>query len=662
MRSLPPDLLAAQRSDSAVPYLKVTIADRIGGIARPAFERLYSGSEPDGYHAATMPGDGSLLRARAEAGRLYYQRVTSPGPSSDFASWTDLGKAGDADVALCSEGANVLLFYVATDGQTVKLRESSDYGATLGAPVTVVSAAAAVTWLAADVKADGDALLLYSVGAMVYAVKRSGGSWGSPAAWTNDVAAISGLACHHADDYNVVVAGEDGDGNGFLWTAIYGDGFSEPAGVWSPLSELMRASSGSSVSFRTPFLGQPDTFRLTFVEKYTATQAYSRPCHSYSPATAAYVDNLWREPVPFDLTCEYGLAVAHPPEVGGALWVSAPSGVWTAALDEEPLDVTADVLEAVAEERALRHGSGDAAEGRLRLTLRNDDGRYTDLPLLKPGTEVRVSPGYVTGSGPKASYGPAYWIDGVEMVSGDGLAAVVLHGGDGWSGLRGWRARRQYSWAAGERNVFSILRFLFARAGLEFSSVSGSSQSANLYPAFTVNPGESALTAVSRLLAFLPDVIYLRGEFAFLKEPLATEPATYAYGTEHALLRGRYWAGAIEPNRAQVFGDGVFAERLDWPGVEAMYDRVAQVHDLNVTSVAQAEDRGDAVLRKAALAAANGEIAVPVNCGQELYDVIEVTDAGAGLSAARRRVLGIDLRYSTGPRPLYEQRLRLGGA
>ncbi len=329
--------------------------------------------------------------------------------------------------------------------------------------------------------------------------------------------------------------------------------------------------------------------------------------------------------------------------------------MWTAALDDEPLDVTADVLEAAAEDRPAPAG------GRLRLVLRNDDGRYTSLSLLKAGAEVRVSPGYVTASGPQASYGPAYWVDGVELVSGGGQGAVVLHGSDGWSALGGWRARRQYAWAAGERNVFGILRFLFARAGLEFSSVGGSSESANLYPAFTVHPGESGLTAVRRLLAFLPDVIFLRGEFAFLKEPLATESPAYAYGTDHALLRGRYRAGAVEPNRAQVFGDGVFAERLDWPGVEAVYDRLVQVHDLNLTSVAQAEDRGDAVLRKAALAAADGEIAVPVNCGQELYDVIEVTDAGAGLSADRRRVLSIDLRYSTGPRPLYEQRLSLGG-
>jgi hypothetical protein len=165
---------------------------------------------------------------------------------------------------------------------------------------------------------------------------------------------------------------------------------------------------------------------------------------------------------------------------------------------------------------------------------------------------------------------------------------------------------------------------------------------------------------VRRLLSLLPDVIFLHGEFAFLKEPLAGDATAYSYGTDHALLRGRYRAGSAEANRAQVFGEGVFAERLNWPAIETSYDRLAQVQDPNLTTVAQAEHRGDAVLRKAALAAQENEIAVPVNCGHELYDVVDVTDAAAGLSAAKRRVTGIDLRYSTGERAMYEQRLSLG--
>ena len=41
-------------------------------------------------------------------------------------------------------------------------------------------------------------------------------------------------------------------------------------------------------------------------------------------------------------------------------------------------------------------------------------------------------------------------------------------------------------------------------------------------------------------------------------------------------------------------------------------------------------------------------------------DVVEVTDAGAGLSAARRRVLAMSLRYVRGRPAAYDMRLRLG--
>ena len=66
------------------------------------------------------------------------------------------------------------------------------------------------------------------------------------------------------------------------------------------------------------------------------------------------------------------------------------------------------------------------------------------------------------------------------------------------------------------------------------------------------------------------------------------------------------------------------------------------------------------MLRASALGALSGEITVPVNCGQELYDVIELTDPGAGLTAARRRVVAMTMHYSTGKRPVYEQDVGLG--
>jgi hypothetical protein len=540
-------------------------------------------------------------------------------------------------------------------GTVLKVRESTDNGATLAAAVTVATASGAVAWLAADVKSNGDALLLYSVGATVFSVKRTGGAWGSPAAWTNSVASVTGLACYHEGDWNAAVCGTNAAGESFAWTAVFGEGFSQAANTWSVLREVTRASAGSSVSFRAPFLSQPDTYRLTFVEKYTGSAAYNRPYHSHSPATADFAANLWREPVPFDLTSDFGQAIAFS---AGAVWLSTPSGVWAASLAATALDVTADVLEATTDDRPF--------EGRCRIVLRNDGGRYFTLPSqIKTGAEMRLSPGYVTTSGPQSSDGPAYWIESIERRSAGGEATLVLECRDAWSLLGEWRARRQYAWAAGERNVFGILQFLFSRAGLEFSSAGSSATAADRYPSFTVHPGDSGLTAVRRLLVTLPDVIFVRGEFAFLTEPLASEATDYAYGTQtgaadHALLAGRYADETPGTNRAQVFGKAVFGERFDWPGVQSVYDRLRQVDDRNLTAVAQAESRADAVLRQAALEAMSGEITVPVNCGQELYDIVEVTDAGAGLSAARRRVAGISLRYSTGERPVYEQRIALG--
>jgi hypothetical protein len=651
MRTLSPALLAAQRSASAVPFLQAVVSDRGGGIHRLAWTRLYTGAEPDGYHAACVPGDSSLVRARVTGGRLYYQRVAAPGPGSDFSAWTDLGACANADVALCADGARVLLFYVDAGGTQVKVRESTDNGATLGAPVTAASAAGAVTWLAADVKASGDACLVYSVGGNVSSAKRNSGAWAAPAAWTNSAASVSGLACYHHGDWNLAVAGADTVGQAFLWTRVFGDGFAQAAGTWSSLREVMRASPGSQVSFRAPFLSRPDTYRLTFAEKFTGTVAYSRPYHSYSPATADFAANLWREPVPFDLATEYGQAVAFGATTA---WLSTPSGVWSAPLAVTSLDVTTDVVECTARDAPFG--------GRLHLVLRNDDGRYSAPPApLRTGAEVRLSPGYVTSTGPQVSDGPAYWIDGIERASGRGEGLVVVTARDAWGLLDAWRARRTYAWAAGEKNVFGILQYLFSRAGLEFSGNGESAESSSLAPAFTVHPGQSALDAVRRLLRTVPDVVFVRGEFAFLKEPLASEASSYAYGAAHRIHAGAHEDEAPSASRVQVHGAGVFAERFDWPAVQTANDRLVEVIDTNVTTQTQAEDRAEAELRRAGIEAQTGEIAVPVNCGQELYDVVEVTDAVAGLSAAKRRVLGLDLRYSTGKRPVYEQRVTLGG-
>jgi len=595
-----------------------------------------------------MPADGSLVRARVAGGQLYYQRVAAPGPGADFSSWTALEGAAEAGIALAAGGESVLLFYVGSDGATIYLRESADSGQSLGPATALTTAPAAVGWLAAALKADGTALLLYSVGGTVYRLKRSGGVWGSPQAWPNSAASITGLACHYEGDFNIVVCGSDAEGAAWVWTCIYGDGFSQALDTWSPLREMNRASPGAGMEFRAPSLSRPDVYRLFFVERYTPSQPYSRPYFSYMPVATDYADNLWREPVPFDLASEYGLALVHD---GSYAWLSSPSGVWRAPLNPAPLDLSADVLELTMEEGPFG--------GRAQVLLRNDDGRYLGPPApLRLGAEVKISPGYITAGGPQSSSGPAGWIVGYEYSSG-GRATLRLHLRDAWWLLEGWRARRQFAWAAGERNVFQLLAFILARAGLPLSALGATSPSlANLYPAFTIHPGERGDTALRRLLSLVPDVLLFRGYFGYVKEPRADEASTYAYGTEHPILRGRYSFPIPQANRFQVFGQGLMVEAFDWADIEGSYDRLRQAHDLNLTTEGQAQERAEAELRRAALGKAADEIAVPVNCGQELYDVVTITDPPAGLQEARRRVLGLSLRFRPGQ---YQQELRLGG-
>jgi hypothetical protein len=658
MRILHPDLLAAQKSASAVPYVEVHVSERIGNVRRLRWQRLYTGGEPDYHHAATMPADGSLLRARVNPGdnKLYYQRVTSPGEGSDFSGWTLMANvSASAGIAMTSQGATVLLFYVSTDGVTILVRESGDNGATFGAPNTADISPGAAGWLASALKSDGTALLVYSVGGTVYRVKRVSGAWGSASAWTHSAGSISGLACHHSGDFNLAVTGTDTAGAARAWTVVYGDGFDQATDTWSGLMELTGADAGSGMEFRSPSLAKPEVYRQLFVEKYSGSESYSRPLWTHLPQTLNFKSNAWREPVPFDLASAYGMAQASG---GGYVWLSTASGVWRAEIPMSALDVTGDIVELTAE--------AEGEDGRLRVVLRNDDGRYSDLSsgeyaLIRRGSQVDVSPGYVTPSGPLASYGPSYWIDGWEYVTGEGRGVFVLHARDAWSLLDAWRARRQYSWAPGEENVFLILEFLFGRAGLEFTSRGNSDTMTTLKPGFTIHPGESGKTAVRRLLAMVPDLLMVLGEYGYVINPLASDPADYDYGVDHAILRARYGTLTPDFNRAQAYGFGVTAERFDWDGVEDVYDRLRQVQDVNLTTAAMAGDRADAMLRKAALGGEGGEIVVPVNCGQELYDVVSVSDVGAGLAAAKRRVMGMVLRYSTDARsPAYEQRIRLG--
>ena len=665
MRNLTSTLLAAQKEASRTPYTKLEARNRIAGVVRLDWTRLYTGSEDDYYHAVTMPGDGSLIRARitppGDGMKLYRQRVANPGPASDFSAWTYTNQYNCIIVAVASLGAEVSIFWISSD-RGIRRIKSTDYGVNWGSPELIdYSPTTTIRGLAAAYKPNGDLAIFFADQATLYVKRHVGGSWQSKVAWDKSTGNLSGVTTVYDTDWNLLVTGQDSDDNYKLWSLIHGDGGDVSAGTWSALKEFASAPSGGDFEYRSVFMDKPDVYRSFYIEKFTGTDAYNRPFWSHSVPDTDFLDSLWREPVPFDLSSEYGMAIAHH---GDYCWLSAPYGVWRASLTQESIDLTDGVL-SVRQEAHI-------GEGKLTVELRNDEGQYAspgegELSVLDIGCQLELSPGYVTSQGNEASSGLAFWLDAYEHTSSGGEASLILHASDGWRSIERWKARHQFRWNkdSDEMSVRQILEFVLARVGLKLEVKSQSSVLTSYYPDFTIHANNRGDTLIRRLLSFVPDVLFIEGNKAYVVNPQSSDSSDYSYGQAHVISLGRYQQAAWELNRVQVEGydpvgeEMVIADSFSWSQIGKLYDRLSQLEDRNIDTVARAEVRGEAYLREAEIESHSGTIQVPVNCGQQLYDVIDITDSRAGLSEEKKRVMGIVLVYQP-RRGEYQQRLSLG--
>jgi len=663
MRSLSSTLLTAQKKASHVPYVKVEARNKIAGIVRLNWTRLYTGAEADYFHALTFPGDGSLIRVRltppSDSRKLYRQRVANPSPESDFSQWTYCNQYNAVIVTCCSLGAEVSIFWIKSD-QAIYQLKSTDYGATFGSPELIdYSPTTAIYGIAAAYKPNGDLTLFFADQTTLYVKKYVSGNWQNKVAWDKTTGDLSGVAAVYDGDWNLFITGKDSDGNFKLWSLIYGDGHDVAADTWSELKQFASAPLDGNFEYHRAFMDKPDVYRCFFIERFTGTQAYNRPFWSHS--SASFIDNLWHEPVPFNLSSEYGLAIAHH---GDYCWLSNPSGVWRAKLSEESLDLTADVL-------SVRQELTKEA-GRLIVELNNNNGQYAspgegELEVLEIGCQLEFSPGYITSQGNEISPGPAFWIDAYEHTSSGGKASLILYASDGWNLIKNWRARHQFRWNKGsdEMCVKALLAFVLARVGLKLEVKSQSSVITSYYPDFTIHPNNRGDIVIGKLLSLIPDVVFIEGNQAYVVNPGSSDNSVYAYGSSHPLLEGEYRRRAWELNHVQVEGydpvndEPVVVDSFSWTQITRLYDRLSQLEDRNIDSVSKAEQRGDAYLRQAEIESASGAIQIPPNCGQQLYDVIDITDSRAGLSEAKKRVLGLTLVYN--PRHgEYGERLLLG--
>jgi len=132
----------------------------------------------------------------------------------------------------------------------------------------------------------------------------------------------------------------------------------------------------------------------------------------------------------------------------------------------------------------------------------------------------------------------------------------------------------------------------------------------------------------------------------------------------HVILDGQYLTATPPTNRAYVigrdiYGNPVYGTAVDSTELGLVGERLDFQQELAIPTESQAADVANAILSKMRLTGKRGVILIPPNCGQELFDVVQITDAGANQSAIKFRVVGLRFEYSP-KQARYQHRLILG--
>ncbi|OGN95212.1 MAG: hypothetical protein A2Z75_02385 [Chloroflexi bacterium RBG_13_50_10] len=132
----------------------------------------------------------------------------------------------------------------------------------------------------------------------------------------------------------------------------------------------------------------------------------------------------------------------------------------------------------------------------------------------------------------------------------------------------------------------------------------------------------------------------------------------------HVILDGQYATETPGVNRAYIigrdqYGNPVYGTAITQSEVDLVGERLDFQPDPAIPTTAQAGDVASAVLSKMRLMGKRGVILIPPNCGQELFDVVQISDSGANQQAVSFRVVGMRFEYIP-KQARYEHKLLLG--
>jgi hypothetical protein len=132
----------------------------------------------------------------------------------------------------------------------------------------------------------------------------------------------------------------------------------------------------------------------------------------------------------------------------------------------------------------------------------------------------------------------------------------------------------------------------------------------------------------------------------------------------HVILDSQYATATPDVNRAYIigrdqYGNHVYGTAVDSTELAMVGERLDFQQELAISTDSQAASMAGAILSKMRLTKAKAVIIIPPNCGQELFDVVQISDSAANQSAVKFRIVGMRFEYNPG-QAIYQHRLILG--
>ena len=715
MQTLTATLLAAQKKARAKPYAEVIISDKLGPQQRLHWTKLYSDATDDYPMAMVICADDSIVRVMSLAGSARAQRITDPEDTDHWDTWSAQVDTCSAmnQMALCTSGTNVWWFYIDTADKVLYCRQSSDSGASWGSRTAVHTCAGTyeLESIACAHRTGTDAIVFYStvdtaVGDTCHLYKRKqvAGAWGAATSWgKTGMARARGMTCHKTGDYNMLFGANvdaytyfgigDAPALAYVWALFataYGTGIDVAADTWANPVAIERTDAGTAFATAWPSLTYVDIFRALYTG-YLIGQEYSRVQRMVAVHAVTFMETDWTDAHPFKAEGgPYGMAIDFHITGDGYVYASCSNAAYRAlAAGLGTVTFTTDdrVKKYKVRDRWAGHKAAGVAVdyGQLvapildgEIWLDNSDGALNSLgtgtyDCVLRGSMVELERGYIASDGHKEAPWPTMWLEDYEhVVDFHGRCYLVLYCISGWGLLSTMAAQRQYHWQTGDDSVWNIAERLFALAGFDLSSKTGeaSAASGTLQPALVIHPGQDLRGAVLQALSKVPDFVYWEQKKPYLKELEADEASDYTYGgaANHVIIEGRYGIRTPAYNHIEVFAAlnwysiPTFGDEVDYDEVDLVGHRLQKVYDYSYTSDAQCDARAVAQLRKHDATTKRGQITTLPNVGLQLFDVVTVTDARAGISSEVYRVRGIEETFdTTKPPAIFRQRVLLGG-